>query len=122
MPNPVVHYEVMGADADALQQFYEEAFSWKFSPTPGAGGATYRFVNESRSGISGGVGSANNGYPGHVTFYVLVDRLEDALEKIAALGGSTMMPPEQVPGGPRIALFKDPEGHVVCLTEATAGM
>ncbi|MDB5028605.1 MAG: hypothetical protein JWO66_2294 [Candidatus Eremiobacteraeota bacterium] len=30
-----------------------------------------------------------------------------------------MMPPDQVPNGPRIALFTDPEGHVVGLVEAS---
>jgi predicted enzyme related to lactoylglutathione lyase len=32
-----------------------------------------------------------------------------------------MMPPNDVPGGPRIALFTDPEGHVVGLVQADSG-
>jgi hypothetical protein len=31
----------------------------------------------------------------------------------------SMMPPDRVPGGPRVALFKDPEGHVVGLVQNT---
>jgi predicted enzyme related to lactoylglutathione lyase len=40
-----------------------------------------------------------------------------ALDKIAANGGSTVEPPLDVPGGPSIALFSDPEGHVIGLVK-----
>jgi uncharacterized protein len=52
-----------------------------------------------------------------VTFYVEVDDLQAALEKVAANGGSTVAPPMDLPGGLSIALFADPEGHVVGLVK-----
>ena len=39
-----------------------------------------------------------------------------ALEHLR-LGGSTVQEPMDVPGGPTIALFADPEGHVVGLVK-----
>ena len=68
------------------------------------------------SGIDGGVGRAPEGQ-GHVTFYVEVEDPAAALERISELGGSTVQPPMDVPGGPTIALFADPEGHVVGLVK-----
>jgi predicted enzyme related to lactoylglutathione lyase len=79
----------------------------------------YGMVDASESGIGGGIAGGQDG--GHVTFYVEVDNVQAALDKIKGLGGSTIMGPEQVPNGPEIAMFSDPEGHVVGLVKAQAG-
>ena len=75
----------------------------------------YYMVNTG-GGIPGGVGSAMGG-AGHVTFYVEVDDLAAELARIEELGGSTIQPPMDVPNGPSIALFADPEGHVIGLVK-----
>lgn len=109
----VVHFEVLGQDAAALQQFYGAAFDWEMQDVMGG---SYYMVNPD-GGIAGGVGSAQGG-PGHVTFYIEVDDPAAALEKVSQLGGRTIQEPMDVPGGPTIALFADPEGHVVGLVKA----
>jgi len=116
MANPVVHFEVIGKDAKALQTFYKQAFDWQMAePLPHL---NYAIVEpKGGNGINGGIGAGMEGYDGHATFYVGVPDIEAALSKIGALGGRTMYGPEDVPGGPRIALFKDPEGHVVGLVQ-----
>jgi len=53
-----------------------------------------------------------------VTFYVEVDDPAAALEKIAQLGGKTVQEPVDVPNGPTIALFADPEGHTIGLVKS----
>ena len=56
MPNPVVHFEVMGKDAGTLKKFYGEAFGWQFGPT-GEGPLEYSMVHqEEGGGIDGGIG------------------------------------------------------------------
>jgi predicted enzyme related to lactoylglutathione lyase len=118
MGNPVIHFEVMGKDPAALQSFYRKAFDWEIAPPMGPEAGNYAIVSGvGERGIGGGIGGGIEGYDGHVTFYVAVDKLEDALAKVESLGGKTMRPPEQVPNGPRIALFSDPEGHVIGLVE-----
>ena len=112
MPNPVVHFEVLGHDAEALQRFYGGAFGWELQEV--MEGSYY--MAHPGSGIDGGVGRAPEGQ-GHVTFYVEVEDPAAALERISELGGSTVQPPMDVPGGPTIALFADPEGHVVGLVK-----
>jgi predicted enzyme related to lactoylglutathione lyase len=115
MSNPVVHFEVIGRDAQALQSFYKDAFDWHIEPAI----PNYAMAHPgAESGINGGIGSSMGGGTGHVTFYVAVPDLEAALSKIEDLGGSTVMGPEDVPEGPRIAMFADPEGHVVGLVKA----
>ncbi len=111
MPNPVVHFEVLGKDAEALTGFYKETFQWEMeSAMPG-----YSIAKPGGEGISGGVGAAPEGASGHVTFYIQVEDLQATLENVAAHGGSTVAPAMDLPGGGSIALFADPEGHVVGL-------
>jgi predicted enzyme related to lactoylglutathione lyase len=112
--NPVVHFEVLGRDAGALRTFYSEAFGWPVE-TPDDGPMAYAMVRpEGNGGINGGIGRAPEG-PGHATFYVGVDDLDAALRRVGELGGKTVQPPVQIPGGVAFAYFADPEGHVVGL-------
>ena len=66
-------------------------------------------------GINGGITQDDQG--AFVTFYVEVDDLQAALDKAEKLGGKTVMPPMDVPGGPSIAQFTDPGGNVVGLVK-----
>jgi predicted enzyme related to lactoylglutathione lyase len=116
MGNPVVHFEVVGRDAQALQGFYKDAFDWQMQEAiPDFYAMAYP---SAEGGINGGIGAAMSGGAGHVTFYVEVPDLEEVLSKIEGLGGSTVMEPMEVPEGPTIAMFSDPEGHVVGLLKA----
>jgi predicted enzyme related to lactoylglutathione lyase len=111
MSNPVVHFEVVGKDARALQSFYKDAFDWQIE----AFGPEYGMARPGGEGINGGIGATPDGSSGHVTFYVEVEDLDAMLSKIESLGGGKVMGPMDVPNGPTIALFTDPEGHVVGL-------
>lgn len=116
MANPVIHFEVTGTDAKKLQVFYGDVFDWHIDANNPMG---YGMVSADGSeGIGGGItGSAEEGGQG-VTFYVEVANLEDALKRIVAAGGTTSMDPADVPGGPRMAQFTDPEGHRIGLIQA----
>ena len=115
MGSPVVHFEVIGRDAQALQSFYKEAFDWQIElalPSAPQESGYYAMAHPGgEGGINGGIGAAMDGGAGHVTFYVAVPDLEATLHKIENLGGSTVMGPMDVPEGPSIAMFADPEGH-----------
>ena len=119
MGNPVVHFEIIGENADLLRRFYRDAFEWTIgNRVEGAGIADYSLVKpEEGGGIEGGIGVGPEGYPGHATFYVAVPDIFAALRRIRNLGGKTIIEPRHVPGGPMIALFADPEGHIVGLLQ-----
>lgn len=108
----VVWFEVMGKDGGALRGFYGQLFGWRF----GAGPGDYGLADAEQTGIPGGVGSVEQG-PGHTTFYVQVDDLDQSLGTAARLGGRVLMPATEMPDGGRIALFADPEGHPVGLVQ-----
>jgi uncharacterized protein len=115
MANPVVHFEVLGKDAAVLSKFYGEAFGWELDDV--MEGSYYMAKPGDEGGIPGGIGAAQDGGSGHVMFYVQVEDPAAALEQIRSLGGSTVSEPMDVPGGPTIAHFADPEGHVVGLVK-----
>lgn len=108
----VVHYEVTGKDGKKLQQFYTDVFGWKVD-TNNPGG--YGMVRDGDNGLTGGIGSAAQGSPGGVTFYVRTDDPKGTLAKIEKLGGRVIMPLTEVAPETTIALFADPEGHVIGL-------
>src|SRR5437588_8389363 len=117
MGQAVVHFEVIGKDPEKLREFYSQMFEWNFSDPIGP--TNYRMVdrntNDDGVGIAGGMGGVPEGYDGHVTFYVEVEDVGKALDKAEELGGKKMMGPDQVPEGPVIGLFVDPQGHTIGL-------
>ena len=118
MGAPVVHFEIMGKDAEKLREYYSTLFGWQFSTD---NEMNYGVVSREENltpegmGIGGGIGAAPEGYDGHVTFYVTVPDVEAALVQAESLGGSRMMGPEEIMGRMILGMFKDPEGHVIGL-------
>ena len=110
MANPVVHFEVVGKDVNNLQSFYGAIFDWKIESVM----PEYAMVHPG-VGIEGGIGGSQDGGAGHVTFYVQVPDLEATLKEVEEQGGKTVAGPMDVPGGPTIAMFTDPEGHLIGL-------
>jgi predicted enzyme related to lactoylglutathione lyase len=110
MPNPIVHFEVIGKDALKLQKFYGDLFGWKIQNMAEMG--NYGMIEAQEGhGIGGGVGGAQEG-PGHVTFYVEVDDPQAYLDKAAGMGGKIVMPATDM-GMVVYGMFADPEGHMV---------
>jgi uncharacterized protein len=120
---PVVHFEVVGKDGDKLQQYYSDLFGWEIDANnPMKYGMVARDGNTNREGvgIGGGVGQGPDGYGGHVTFYVEVPNVEEALAKAESLGGTRVMGPEDIMGQVVLGQFTDPEGHLIGVVQSVA--
>jgi len=116
MGQAVVHFEIIGRDAAALRAYYSQLFGWQIvTDNPMNYGIIARDGNTSAEGIGigGGVGQGPEGYSGHITFYVEVPDVEEALAQAQTLGGSRIMGPEKVMEGVEIGLLQDPEGNIV---------
>jgi predicted enzyme related to lactoylglutathione lyase len=112
----VAWFEVTGKDGPALQRFYRQLFDWRIDDS--GDGSGYGVVQPGERGIGGGIGAAQEGAPGHVTFYVEVDDPAAYLEKAERLGGRTIVPPTTIEQfGLTFAFLADPEGHVVGLSK-----
>jgi len=111
MADPVIHFEIIGKDAAGLQKFYAELFGWDIdADNP----LKYGNVAAGVGGIGGGVGPTVDG-SARTMFYVGVEDLQAKIDAAQALGATTVMPPMDVPGGPSIAMFADPDGNLIGL-------
>ena len=114
MANPVIHFEILGKDGKKTQQFYESLFGWNIDAN---NPMDYGMVSaQDGAGIGGGVAAGQDGPM--VTVYVDVADLGATLKQAEALGGKTIMPPMDVPGGPKMAQFADPDGNIIGIIEA----
>lgn len=136
MGRPVVHFEIEGRDGRGLQGFSSKMFEWQFVPAliNADYGLVARETNLSTEGV--GIGGAVNavpekpsttrrgqtrdeGYEGHVTFYVDVPDVEAALALAERLGGKRMQGPDDVGQGRSMGKFTDPEGHLIGVVSHT---
>ena len=112
MPNPVVHFEIVGSDTAKTQEFYAKLFDWTIdADNP----MNYGMVNAaSDQGIGGGiVGVEEDDDRTGVKIYIEVDDLQAYLDKAEELGGTTVLPPTVIPDMVTFALFADPDGTLI---------
>lgn len=112
MPNPVVHFEIIGSDGSALQEFYRKIFGWAIdADNP----MNYGMADTGGSGVNGGIGQGEEPI---ATFYIEVDDPAAFLSKIAAAGGKVVQDVTVIPGAVTMARFSDPAGNVIGLVKA----
>lgn len=121
MGQPVVHFEIIGADPKKLREYYGELFGWTFTDNapvaPISEAGQYSFIDTmqtpDRVGIPGGVGGGN-GYPPRSLFYVGVPDVETALQNAERLGGTRLLGPAANPNGKVVVgQFADLEGNII---------
>ena len=113
--NPIVHWELMGADGQAQKTFYQSVFDWDLEPVPGF--ENYFMTTGDGMGVNGAVGQGSEEMPSYLTLYVAVDDINAKLSQVEEAGGSTVMPRTEVPDVVTFALFKDPAGNLVGIVE-----
>ena len=112
--------DVMSPDTDAAKVFFAGLVGWdaddQFDPD-----GNYVYTNFTKDGkIVAGMGAQPPemaGMPAVWNTYIAVDDPEATAEKVTAAGGSVMMPPMEVMEHGSMAIFTDPAGVRVELTE-----
>jgi uncharacterized protein len=95
MATPAVAWiEVTGKNGASLQKFCGNLFDWQIQDAGDDSG--YGLVAAAEKGIGGGIGTAQDGGEGSVTFYVEVDDPAAYLKKAEELGGQTVVPPTEL--------------------------
>ena len=112
----IVHWELMGPDAPALNSFYHDLFGWKSEEVPGFGG--YSMVPAEDTGIGGAIGAGNEHMPSYQAMYIEVDSVDEHLAKAEAGGAKTVQERTVIPGMVIFGMFSDPAGNLVGLVEA----
>jgi predicted enzyme related to lactoylglutathione lyase len=123
MGQPVVHFEIIGRDAERLQRYYSELFGWDIhADNPMRYGIVDRQANLNPDGIGigGGVGTGPEGYEGHMTVYVEVPDVEESLAQAERLGGTRVMGPAEPMEGLVVGMSTDPEGHLIGVIQSAS--
>jgi len=115
MGNPFVHVEIGTRDMEKARGFYERAFDWRVEIAPSEG-PPYGLI-DTGAPPKGGLFALPPDVPVGVTVYIGVDSIEEALSRIEAAGGKTVMPKQEVPSEGWFALFSDLDGNVLGLWE-----
>ena len=117
-PGSVGFFEIHVDDFQRAQQFYHDVFGWQFSSS---GGVPYEFymIDNSHKGDmglqEGGMRkrekplTKDNAVSGSVC-YIIVEAIDEALEKIAKHGGTVTSPKAHIPAG-YFAYALDTEGN-----------
>jgi predicted enzyme related to lactoylglutathione lyase len=115
MGNRITHFEIGGPDKQQLVSFYRDLFGWRLNEVADG----YTMVDTAAgTGVNGGVGRSSDGTP-WVSFYVGAPDLQELLDRAeAAGGGGTVVPVTEIPGWGAFAMFRDPDGNLVGITES----
>ena len=117
--NTVSHFEIYADNPEALASFYTRLFDWDVQAMPEM---DYRLVKSVDTGsdnrpttvgaINGGIAKRPQGYGvnGSVN-YVMVDSIENYVDKAKQLGARLTKDKTAVPGMGWFAMFTDPEGN-----------
>lgn len=114
---PIVHFEIGCRDNEKTQQFYRELFGWTIDQMGPAGMIT----TGAESGITGHITSLGHEPHHYVTVYAEVDDIGAYLERAEGLGGSVVVPENEVPGQGSFAWLKDLDGNIIGLWKPAAG-
>src|SRR5262245_28309107 len=96
MADPVVHFELMGTDREALGRFYAELFAWHAENMPEP---PYTVIDtHAGGGINGGIGSVEGPTPQYVAVYAATQDINATFDKAVSMGAEALMPVTDVPG------------------------
>jgi predicted enzyme related to lactoylglutathione lyase len=120
----VIHFEIPAKDVETLKKFYSEVFGWKITRAPGP--IEYWMIETVpvdeqgmyvRPGVNGGMYKKDQP-PLNPVNYILVEDVDEYIQKIKDLGGTITQGKQEVPGVGWIAQALDPEGNPVAILQS----
>lgn len=116
---PIVHVEIASADNDAQKAFYSALLGWQVNEVPMGDDFTYVMFN---TGVDMGVALSVVGdgmKPGDVILYFQSDDIDADMARVPELGGTVILPRQEVPGFGVLGMFLDPTGNRVAFWQDT---
>lgn len=107
MANPVLHWQIVTPNPEALETFYTSLFDWKCDAD---NALQYRRMDtRAETGIDGGIWPAPPEAHSFVQLHIQVDDVEAAITRATELGAQVIVPPQELPEGGEMAVLLDPE-------------
>ncbi|MEO6505423.1 MAG: VOC family protein [Terrimesophilobacter sp.] len=121
MTGQVVHFEIPADDVSRASQFYRAAFGWDVTAVDGMDYAMLQTTPADANGMPKEPGAINGGMLPRdeartgPLITIDVDDIGEALQRVEDLGGTTVLPKQEVMGMGYTAYFADSEGNVMGL-------
>lgn len=122
-PGTLAWAELYVRDPEGTQGFYTGLFGWEVQQVPSGVGAPYRLFTVGGQPASGmlEIQEEWGEMPPNWSVYFAVENLEEALAKVAELGGSVETDPMEVPGVGSFAVASDPSGAYFLMIQSVMG-
>jgi predicted enzyme related to lactoylglutathione lyase len=116
-------HELATSDSNGAFRFYSELFGWKPGEALDMGEAGIYQLFGSGGSPLGGMFNKPNEMPGPPMwlYYIKVKNVNDAVKRVAELGGRVINGPMEVPDGDLIAQCLDPQGALFAVHSSAAG-
>lgn len=123
MPGAFVWNELITTDMAKASEFYNGLFGWNGTATTGAGGSDYIMVSNGERAAGGilptSAGMGGSGVPSHWLIYLMVENLDQSLQKAESLGAKRFSPILPMGDYGRLILLADPQGATFYIMEAS---
>jgi|694.fasta_scaffold10416_1 predicted enzyme related to lactoylglutathione lyase len=109
-------YELATTNVKAAKDFYNKVFGWEYTEYP-MGDMTYTMIKKDKefAGIWPIPKDQEKHIPPHWIAYILVDNLDQSLEKAKKNGATIVKPATQAGDMGRFAVIQDPTGAHIAL-------
>lgn len=116
-----IWYELITADADAAQRFYDTVLGWSFERMPGGPQMDYRIAIAGGTAVAGLMQQPEGDeMPLRWLVYFGVDDVDRSAGEAAQAGATVHVPPTDIPGVGRFAFLSDPQGALFYLMRGTS--
>ena len=108
-------FELMTDDLEGAKRYYQELFGWELERYPMGEGMEYWVVKVGGEGVGGIMAKPPQAAdaPSYWGTYVAVDDVDAVAERTVALGGTLLVPPQEIPKVGRFCVLQDPQGAVI---------
>ena len=114
-------YDLMTTDPDAAIPFYRAVAGWTVTPWEG-GEQTYNMWTNGDTSLGGVIQlpeeAVATGAPPHWLAYIATPDVNATVVEAEELGGTTLVPPSDIPTVGRFAVLRDPQGAVFAVFTA----
>lgn len=108
-----VWHDLMSVDAPAAHAFYSALFGWTTQIMPMGKLGDYHMVSAGEHGVGGVMPlDPTHGMPSHWVAYLAVADVDAACAQASTIGGTTHVPPTDIPNVGRFAVVEDPTGAI----------
>jgi hypothetical protein len=111
MGNTIVHFEIPADDVERAKTFYGKLFGWEFSVPPGFADYWTFATGDPETTAGGGLMARETPEQVGLVTYFGVESVDDAIARVEELGGTVVMPKQEVPGMGWWAHCLDTEGN-----------